>query len=409
MDLMLVIFFISLFTVAAAIVVKPIQNLFLTQPLLAMLAGILLGPYLLDVIHSVSSEERNRILELVCKITIAMALMSTALRIPIDFSKKHLKTLSVIVFLGMLLMWLFSAGILYWVGGPYYLSLAECLLIGAIITPTDPVISSTILSGRKAQKYLPESVRHTISFESGVNDGLAYPIVLFSVFLFKAGSFPFSKWLSESILYETVLASIIAVTVGHLAGLLMHKANAKGYMTNKAMLTFSIGLALLLLSGLESLHMNGIIGVFVGGLAFSMHLEKNEDLKEERVQESLERIVTIPVFFLFGLFLPWQEWYQLGWSAVGTAALILLLRRIPGFLILKPFLSNYKGKLYDVLIMGWFGPIGVAALFYAIFSIEKTGLNEIWVITSLIVFSSTVIHGLTGIPFEKLYNKLKSN
>ena len=406
MDLLLVIFFISLFTVIAALLVKPLQNILLTQPLLSMLSGILLGPALLDIINTIPPEKESHIIELACKVTIAMALMSTALRIPVNFFKKNFRNVSIVVFFGMILMWMCSSGIIYLLLGSTTFSFAECLLVGAVITPTDPVVSSTIVSGEKAEKYLPESVRSMISFESGANDGLAYPIVLFAVFLaVSPGDFPLSKWLTQSVLYQTLLAGLIAWIVGHATGFVMHKANEKRFMTEKALLSFSIGLALMLLSGLESLDMNGIIGVFIGGLSFSRHLAKNEDLKEEEVQESMERLVTIPIFFLFGLFIPWQEWYELGWTALFLVLAVLVLRRIPGFLILMPFLSNYKGKLLDILVIGWFGPIGVAALFYAVFAEHRTGIEEVWVIASLIVFSSTIVHGLTSILFEKLYSK----
>ena len=55
--------------------------------------------------------------------------------------------------------------------------------------------------------------------------------------------------------------------------------------------------------------------------------------------------------------------------------------------------------------MGWFGPIGIAALYYAIDAKEKTGKEDVWVLTSLVVFASTLIHGLTSSPFEKLYHR----
>ncbi|MBK6267384.1 cation:proton antiporter [Marivirga sp. S37H4] len=405
MDLMLVLFFISLFTVTAGAIVKPIQNIFLTQPLLAMVAGILLGPEVLDIIHATSGKERDHILELACKFTIAMALMSTALRIPGNFFRKNYISQSVIVLIGMILMWFSASGLLYWVFTGF--SFAECLLFGAIITPTDPVVASTIVSGDNAKKFLPASVRHTISFESGSNDGLAYPIVFYAIFLVQGSEFPLQKWVSHTVLYETVLSAVIALVVGHLAGVVMHRAHKAGYMTEKALLSFSLGLAFLLLAGLETLHMNGIIGVFIGGLGFSRHLEKNEDLKEEKVQESMERIFTIPVFFLFGVFIPWQEWSALGWSAVWIVLLILFLRRIPAFLILKPFLPQFRGKWKEMLIVGWFGPIGVAALFYAILAKEKTGLEAAWAIPALLVFASTIVHGFTSLPLEKLYYKKK--
>jgi len=58
--------------------------------------------------------------------------------------------------------------------------------------------------------------------------------------------------------------------------------------------------------------------------------------------------------------------------------------------------------------MGWFGPIGVATLYYAILMKEQAHFKEVWVIPSLIVVASTVVHGLTSVPLEKLYHRRRT-
>lgn len=403
MDLMPVIFFISLIIILSGAAVKFIQNIFLTEPLISMLSGILLGPLVLNIIHSVKPSEKHHILELASEFTIAVALMATALRIPKNFFRNQFITQTNIVLFGMLLMWLSSSALLFFV--LQGLSFAECLLIGAVITPTDPVIASTIVTGEKAKKFLSGSIRNTLSFEAGLNDGLAFPIVFFSVFLLQNESFPVEKWLMETVIYKNILGGIIAYVTGLAAGFLMHKANQAGTMNKKTILPFSLGLAFLLLSGLNVLEMNGIIGVFIGGLGFSRFIAKNEDVEEEKVQEAMERIFTIPVFFLFGLFIPWHEWVALGWTAVWIVALILLFRRIPAFLLLTPILPHFRKKLSSIMVMGWFGPIGVAALYYSVLAMNKTGLKESWIIASLVVFASTILHGLTSVPLEELFYK----
>lgn len=52
------------------------------------------------------------------------------------------------------------------------------LLIGAVVTPTDPVIASSTATGGIAERNLPEHARHILSAESGANDGLAYLLVV---------------------------------------------------------------------------------------------------------------------------------------------------------------------------------------------------------------------------------------
>lgn len=55
--------------------------------------------------------------------------------------------------------------------------------------------------------------------------------------------------------------------------------------------------------------------------------------------------------------------------------------------------------------MNWFGPIGVAALYYASLSLHKTGVEVVWTITSLLICASLIAHGLTSTPLTKLYGK----
>jgi sodium/hydrogen antiporter len=402
MDYLLIIFFASLLVLGSGAFFKWLENAFLTGPLIALGAGVLLGPEVFAVIE-LPAAKQNQIIKIACEFTIAMALMATALRISGGFIRKNIVSQLWVLFPGMLLMCALSTVIFFWITG--YLSLSESLLVGAVITPTDPVIASTLITGDKAKKYMPSRLRNTISFESGSNDGLAYPLVLVSIYIFCQNyeNLSIKSFLVNDILYATVLCAIAGYVVGLIFGRLMHYTNKRKIMNKKSLLPFSLALAFFLLSGFNILGMNGILAVFAGGIGFTKHLDKNEDLQEERIQESMERIFTIPVFFLLGIILPWQAWIEMGWISVFLVAGILIFRRLPAFLLLHPVLRNYGFKLKDSLILGWFGPIGAAALYYALEVKEKTGFNEIWVFTTLIVFGSTLVHGITSLPFEKIY------
>ncbi len=401
MDFMLIVLLVSFLVMLLGAVVKLLEDIFLTEPLISMLAGIVLGPQVLNLVSLGGPSNQHEVLKIACEFTMAMALMATALRIPRKFFKNNFTTQTILIFFGMLFMWLSSALIFYFALGTGWV---ESLLIGAIITPTDPVVAATIITGKKAKKYLPSSLRNNLSFEAGANDGLAYPFVLLATFLLTGQSIT-EEWVVGAILYETILCAIVGFVVGYLSGYLLNRAYKADLMKTTSMLPFSLALSLFLLAGLDYLGMNGIIGVFIGGLAFAHHITENEALKEKEVQDSMARIFTIPVFFLLGLMLPWQEWQDLGWTAVAIVTLILLFRRIPGLLILMRFLPKFRGKPGQILIMGWFGPIGVAALYYATVSHENTSFDQVWIIPSLLVFSSTVVHGLSSVPLQKLYYK----
>ena len=54
------------------------------------------------------------------------------------------------------------------------LSWTEAFLLGALLSPTDPVLSSSVVTNPR----VPRVIRHTLNLESGLNDGLALPAVL---------------------------------------------------------------------------------------------------------------------------------------------------------------------------------------------------------------------------------------
>ena len=107
---------------------------------------------------------------------------------------------------------------------------------------------------------------------------------------------------------------------------------------------------------------------------------------------------------MLGLVLPWQEWLQLGWKGLLVAIAVLLLRRLSAILILSPVMTRLK-SVPDVLFMGWFGPIGVAALYYIHLSLHHTGIRDVWVVGSLIIVASIVAHGISATPLSQLYGK----
>src|SRR5215217_6409076 len=104
--------------------------------------------------------------------------------------------------------------------------------------------------------------------------------------------------------------------------------------------------------------------------------------------------------------LPWEGWLELGWKGLLLVAAVLLLRRLPAVLGLRPFLGPLRGEARDVLFLGWFGPIGAAALYYAAFSLRETGMEEVWVVGSLVICTSVVVHGITATPLTRLYGRL---
>jgi NhaP-type Na+/H+ or K+/H+ antiporter len=73
-------------------------------------------------------------------------------------------------------------------------------------------------------------------------------------------------------------------------------------------------------------------------------------------------------------------------------------------LALRPLLGELR-ETKELLFLGWFGPVGAAALYYATFSLQETGIEEVWTVVSLIICASVLVHGLTDTPLTKLYGR----
>ena len=150
----------------------------LPDALVVLLLGVALGPHGTALLNPAEWGDAEIILEQAARLALAVGLMGVALRIPPDFLTRHWRSLAVVLFAGMLWMW-FSSSLL--IGLIVGLPLWTALLVGAVVTPTDPIVASAIVTGKLATEKLPEDLRHLISGESGANDGLALPCGLLPV------------------------------------------------------------------------------------------------------------------------------------------------------------------------------------------------------------------------------------
>jgi NhaP-type Na+/H+ or K+/H+ antiporter len=375
-----------------------------SEPLVALLAGVLIGPAALGLLDLAGLGDQTVILEEAALVTLGIALVGVALRLPVGYASTHWRLLVVLLGVVMPLMWLAGGFLAYLILGlPFWVA----VLVGAIVTPTDPVVASSIVAGGVAERNLPAKLRHAISAESGFNDGLALPFIALPVFvLTEPPGEALSHWLTHTILLEITAGAAVAALMGYAAGKTLRWAEANETMERTSLLTISLALSLTVLGVTELLHLNGVLAAFVAGVVFNWAGSSDAKESQEEIQEAISRFFDLPIFVLLGMALPWEGWLALGWKGPVLVAAVLLLRRLPAVLALRPFLGPLRGTTKDVLFLGWFGPIGAAALYYAAFSLRETGIEEVWVVGSLIICASVLVHGVTATPLTKLYGKL---
>ena len=391
---------------AVVLVVGLLSNLlrssFVSTPMVALLAGVLLGPAMLGLlVPSDWGGQEETILEQATRLTLAISLMGVALRLPERFPFRDWRSMAVLLGLVMPFMWLASGLLVYLILG---LPLLVALLVGAVITPTDPVVSSTIVTGDVAEENLPGRLRHTLSAESGVNDGLAYPFVFLPILLLaRPPGEAWTHWVTHTLLWEVGGAVIFGALVGYGAGRLLEWAEHKDAIEESFFLVYTIALSLVVLGAAKLLGSDGILAVFVAGLGFDFAVKGDRE-QQRRVQEASTRFFILPIFVLLGLTIPWEGWAELGWGGPVLVIAVLLLRRLPAVLALNHLMRGVRGGA-NALFLGWFGPIGVAALYYANLSLRETGIEAAWTVGSLVICASIIAHGLTAAPLTKLYGR----
>jgi NhaP-type Na+/H+ or K+/H+ antiporter len=263
----------------------------------------------------------------------------------------------------------------------------ECLLVGALLSPTDPVLSSGVVTNPR----VPRLVRHSLNLESGLNDGLALPAVL--AFSASLGHGHFVLW--RFLLEDIGAGFAIGIAAGWGASKLLRSGRALGHEISpnqKSLYAFGVafgayGLAVFVPNG------NGLIAVFVAAIVLGILRPDLRASFEQRSEEIVE-IVKLGIFVVFGSLLTFDGLFGDGMAAVGIAVFTLLVARpVAVFSALAGTRTDTATKAF----MSWFGPKGVATMTFAIFVLSSsiTEGSRIFNIAALTVFVSIIAHGVT--------------
>jgi NhaP-type Na+/H+ or K+/H+ antiporter len=284
-----------LVTVAALRFVK--ERLFLTEPIIALGIGLLLGPAL-GWIHPRTWGHWDVWFEEILRIAVAIQIVGITIALPKLYAVKRLRSLALVFGVVMPLMWATST-LLAWLFLPVSFWLAA--VVGATVTPTDPLLANTITSGPLAERNLTPRLRHLLSAESAANDGLAYLFIFLAIAMLKhAPGEAFMTWLSKTVLWHVFVAGILFAALG--VGVAKLRAFAeKHHYTFKEhhhLLAYNIALALLVLGAARWLKADALFAAFTAGTAFSMSIHDDERADFRELQSTLDRMMIVIVFTL---------------------------------------------------------------------------------------------------------------
>ena len=257
----------------------------------------------------------------------------------------------------------------------------QSFLLGALLAPTDPVLSSSVVTNPR----VPRIARHSLNLESGLNDGLALPAVLaFTAALVGTGDFVWWKF----VLQDVGLGFAYGVAMGLLASLFVPAGNHSLYGLGVAFATY--GLTVLPPEG------NGLIAVFTCAIVLGIRRPEVRNAFEKDAHDVVE-IVKLGIFVVFGSLLTLHGLFGDGWAAVAIVAITLLVARPVAIWIA---LAGTRLSTALKAFMAWFGPKGVATMTFSLLVLSSgfAGDERIFNLAALCVFASILAHGLTDTP-----------
>jgi sodium/hydrogen antiporter len=164
------------------------ERFYLSEALISLLAGVVFSPHATNWIrpldYALGSEDNlDYIMLYFTRLVLGVQLVIAGIQLPHRYLWTEWKSLSLLLGPGMCAMWM-CASLLVWAMVPN-ISILQALATGACVTPTDPVLSNSIVKGRFADKNIPRPLQRIIIAESGANDGLGYPFLFLALYLIK--------------------------------------------------------------------------------------------------------------------------------------------------------------------------------------------------------------------------------
>ncbi|KAI1172185.1 alkali metal cation/H+ antiporter Nha1 C terminus-domain-containing protein [Nemania sp. FL0916] len=406
--------FTSLFMLCSSVIK---ERLYIGEATVATVVGVIFGPHAANLIDPNSWGNTDEITLEFSRIVLVVQCFAVGVELPKYYMERHWKSVVFLLLPVMTFGWLITSLIVFWL---FPLNYLESLVVAACVTATDPVLASSVVGKGKFAKRVPKHLRDLLSAESGCNDGMAFPFVYLALYLIQenldARNTTF-KWFVYTILYECIFGAVYGFLVGYIARHGIKYAERRDLIDRESFLVFYFVLALFCAGSGSILGVDDLLVGFAAGVGFSNDGWFSEKTEESHVSNVIDLLINLAYFVYLGTIIPWEMYnnFNIGLSAWRLAVMsifVILFRRIPIMLALKPIIPDVK-TWREALFAGHFGPIGVGAIFVAILaraelesehaiplaSMPPTSSEHyqaillVWPIVTFMVISSILVHG----------------
>lgn len=435
-----------------------LRRILLSSAIIYLAIGFGLGPHGLALLDLDFQRDAD-ILEILTEIAVIISLFTTGLKLRAPLTSRAWLPALRLSTIGMII----TVGLVALVGNLVFgFSLGAAVLLGAVMSPTDPVLASDV---QTRHPYDQDRLRFSLTAEAGLNDGTAFPFVMLGLGLLGLHSTgPMGlRWIGVDVVWATAAGLCIGALLGTLVGkLILHlrrdhkEAVGLDDFLTLGLIALSYGLALYL-------NAYGFLAVFAAGLALR-HLEQTSsadaavnhhqnDVANDRPEpdtekqiltastdevsplndmdsadeiaatdpekapaymaramlhfnESLERIAEVALVVCVGCLL---DLSMLTWEALAFVLILMFIIR-PVAVWLSLLRSGTSRERFRLI--AWFGVRGIGSLYYLAYALtHNLGVAEgqrLADFTLIAVAVSVVVHGTTVTPLMSWYGRKRT-
>lgn len=364
----------------------------LSPPMVFILFGAAIGPLVLGVVQI---DAAGGAVRLVAELTLILVLFSDASRIRLaEIDRYHslpLRTLGI----GMPLT--IAAGTLVGVLLFPNVTVFEAALLAAVLAPTDAALSQPVMTDAS----VPPRVQQATNVESGLNDGLALPAVLFFIAcvgaegnILDGDGRGVGGWMVFAAA-QIGFGAVIGGATGCGAALAMRQLASRGAEAEPYEGIGVLATAILAYGAADMVGGNGFISAFVAGLAFGNTLGRPARFLYG-FMETEGRLLMLLTFLVLGVALLPDAVARFDPAMLVYGLLSLtVIRMVPVAIALIGTDVRWPTRLF----IGWFGPRGIASILFALLIVEREDISRgstIMAVTVITVVLSAFLHGITA-------------
>jgi len=392
--------------------VKIKQVWYLGEALPAVVFGIILGPLAAKFIDaerwgSAAEGQQEAITLGMCRIVIGVQLVIAGFQLPARYQQHNWKEMAICLLPVMTIMWIFTSMCIYIIIPK--MTLLTALVIGSCVTCTDPILSQAVAKGPFADKFVPRALRELISSEAGANDGFGFPFLLLATYLirhagledvkFKEGMSAaaetaahlikrseeegigrlgggigkaMEQWIVEGWLYIILMSVAIGAIIGFASMYAIKFGLKKKWIDSESFLLWPAAIGLFTIGVCGAIGTDDLLACFVAGNALNwggQYLEE-ADKRHDEVNSSFDVLLNFGGFMYIGTIFPWRDFHMPDTTGITLGRLfalgfmIIIFRRIPAIFMTYRAMPRCVKDWKEALFMGYFGPIGIGAVFY---------------------------------------------